>query len=114
MKKKSIACTFIICILFLGCENGNRRRTAHRGTFGMGILKEWRGRGVGSAMLQCLIDWADSNPLIDKIGLGVFATNRPAIDLYRKRKFVEEGRQPKEVKVGSEYVDVILMYKFAE
>ena len=63
-------------------------------------------------MLRCFIEWAEASPLIEKIGLGVFATNEPAIALYRKSGFVEEGRQPREVKVGSEYVDVILMYRF--
>jgi RimJ/RimL family protein N-acetyltransferase len=103
-----------VIIASLGCENGERRRAAHRGTLGMAVLGEWRRQGVGSAMLQCLLEWAESNPLIEKVGLGVFATNRAAIALYKKCDFVEEGRLPREVKLGAEYVDVILMYRFVK
>jgi RimJ/RimL family protein N-acetyltransferase len=72
-----------------------------------------RGRGVGTALLQCFIEWAEANPLTEKVGLGVFARNETAIRLYRKFGFLEEGRQPKEVKMRpNEYEDVILMYRF--
>ena len=103
-----------VIIASLGCENGQRRRAAHRGTFGMAVLAEWRRQGVGSAMLQCFLEWAESNPVIEKVGLGVFATNRAAIALYEKCDFVAEGRLPREVKLGAEYVDVILMYRFVK
>jgi RimJ/RimL family protein N-acetyltransferase len=97
----------------LGCENGQRRRAVHRGTFGMSVLKEWQGQGVGRAMLECLLEWAKANPLIEKVGLGVFASNESAIRLYQKFGFVEEGRQPKDIKTGpGKYHDVILMYRF--
>jgi RimJ/RimL family protein N-acetyltransferase len=97
----------------LGCESGQRRRVAHCGTFGMAVLKDWRGQGVGTAMLQCFLEWAEANPVIEKVGIGVLASNEPAIRLYRKSGFVEEGRQPKEIKIGpGQYEDVILMYRF--
>jgi RimJ/RimL family protein N-acetyltransferase len=96
----------------LGCENGKRRRAAHRGTFGMAVIEEWRRQGVGTALLQCFLAWAESSPMIEKVGLGVFATNEPAIALYQKSGFVEEGRQPKEIKIGpGRYDDVILLYR---
>jgi RimJ/RimL family protein N-acetyltransferase len=97
----------------LDFDNGSRKRLAHRGTLGMTVRKEWRDRGVGTALLQCFIEWAEANPLTEKVGLGVFAGNEAAIQLYRRFGFVEEGRQPKEVKMGpNEYEDVILMYRF--
>jgi RimJ/RimL family protein N-acetyltransferase len=97
----------------LGCENGQRRRVAHCGTFGMAVLRDWRGQGVGTAMLQCFLEWAGASPVIEKVGIGVLASNEPAIRLYQKSGFVEEGRQPKEIKIGpGQYHDVILMYRF--
>jgi RimJ/RimL family protein N-acetyltransferase len=99
----------------LDFDNGSRKRISHRGTLGMTVRKDWRGRGVGTALLQCFIHWAEANPLIEKVGLGVFSTNEVAIRLYRKFGFIDEGRQPKEVKLGpDEYVDVILMYRFCD
>jgi ribosomal protein S18 acetylase RimI-like enzyme len=48
----------------------------------------------------------------EKIGLSVFATNVNAIRLYKTLGFVEEGRQPREFKVGDGlYADNVLMYR---
>jgi len=97
----------------LGFDNGQRRRLAHRGTFGVSTVDQWRGKGVGTAMLRALIDWAEENPLIEKINLNVFATNTTAMGLYKKLGFVEHGRAPKEVKIGpGQYLDTILMHRF--
>ena len=66
-------------------------------------------------MLQCLLDWAETSDLIEKLCLAVFADNRPAIDLYKKFGFLEEGRQPHQIKVGpDDYQDVVLMYRFVQ
>jgi RimJ/RimL family protein N-acetyltransferase len=64
-------------------------------------------------MLTALIGWAEASPLIEKIGLSVFATNVDAIRLYQKLGFAEEGRQPREFKIGpGEYADGVLMCRF--
>lgn len=100
--------TVVGCLSF---ENGQRRRIAHRGSFGISVREHWRGRGIGTAMLQVLIDWAEANPLIEKIGLSVFASNVDAIRLYERLGFVEEGRQPREMKLGTgEYADLSLIH----
>jgi RimJ/RimL family protein N-acetyltransferase len=99
----------------LSFENGPHRRIAHRGTFGFSVAKDWRGKGIGTALLQILIDWAKDNPLIEKIGMAVCANNERAIRVYRKLGFVEEGRRPREMKLGpGQYVDDILMYRFVK
>jgi RimJ/RimL family protein N-acetyltransferase len=100
---------------FLSFENGPHRRIAHRGTFGFSVAREWRGKGIGTALLQTLIEWAEASPLIEKIGMAVFANNEAAIRLYRKLGFVEEGRRPREMKLGpGRYVDDVLMFRFVK
>ena len=47
-------------------ENGPHRRTAHRGTLGVAVVKAWRGQGVGTVLLQTLLDWATDDPLIEQ------------------------------------------------
>jgi RimJ/RimL family protein N-acetyltransferase len=94
-------------------ENGPHRRIAHRGNLGVAVVKEWRGRGVGTVLLESLLEWATANPLIEKVCLEVFATNTGAIRLYKKLGFVEEGLHPRDIKFGpGRYVDGVSMYKF--
>lgn len=65
------------------------------GEIGMTVAREWRGRGVGSALLAAAIEWARECGL-HKLSLAVFAHNDRAIALYRKFGFVEEGRRVKQ------------------
>jgi ribosomal protein S18 acetylase RimI-like enzyme len=63
-------------------------------------------------LLTALLEWAERNPLIEKVSLGVFSTNYRAISLYKSMGFIEEGRKIKEFKTSeNEYIDDILMYK---
>jgi RimJ/RimL family protein N-acetyltransferase len=64
------------------------------GEIGMNVARDWRGRGVGSALLAAGIDWAREHDL-HKLSLSVFPHNAAAIALYRKFDFVEEGRRVK-------------------
>ena len=70
------------------------------GEIGMAVAREWRGRGVGSALLAAAIDWARERGL-HKLSLSVFAHNEAAIALYRKFGFVEEGRRVKHYRRAS-------------
>ena len=70
------------------------------GEVGMAILREWRGRGVGSALLEAGVDWARDQGL-HKLSLSVFPHNTAAIALYRKYGFVDEGRRVKQIRRAS-------------
>lgn len=99
----------------LDFSNGHRRRIAHHGEFGMSVVNSWREKGIGGALLKAVLEWAESNPAIEKVNLKVHATNDRAINLYRKFGFVEEGRQKRDLKLGpDQYVDSILMGKFVK
>jgi RimJ/RimL family protein N-acetyltransferase len=79
------------------------------GDIGMAVAREWRGRGVGSALLAAAIEWARELGL-HKLSLGVFAHNAAAIALYRKFGFVEEGRRVKQMRRQSgELWDIVDM-----
>ncbi len=93
-------------------QSPQRKRLSHTGTFGMLVDKRYRGQGIGKALIEELLSWAKQNPHIQKVSLSVFATNEPAIALYKKMGFSVEGRKVKEYKVNDDYVDEILMYQF--
>jgi RimJ/RimL family protein N-acetyltransferase len=94
-------------------KSENLIRIAHTGSITMMIKKDYRNMGLGKLLLLELLSWAEQNPLIEKVSLGVFSTNLRAIALYKKLGFVEEGRKVKEFKLNdNEYIDDILMCKF--
>lgn len=79
------------------------------GEFGMLVVRDWRGRGVGSALVRAAIDWARDQGL-HKLCLEVFARNTAGITMYRKCGFTEEGRRVKQYRRASgELWDVIVM-----
>ncbi|AMW99280.1 GNAT family N-acetyltransferase [Rummeliibacillus stabekisii] len=90
----------------------SNKRISHTGSFTAMVKKEYRNQGIGKLLIKELLKWAEHNPLIEKVSLGVLSTNQRAIELYKSMGFVEEGRKIKEVKFSDDlYVDDILMYK---
>ena len=67
------------------------------GQIAMMVAAEWRGRGVGTALVSAAIEWARARRL-HKLALSVFPHNDAAIALYRKFGFAEEGRRIKHVR----------------
>lgn len=79
------------------------------GEIGMMVAADWRGRGVGTALVAAAIDWARARGL-HKLTLSVFPHNDAAIALYRKFGFVEEGRREKQIRrANGELWDLIEM-----
>jgi RimJ/RimL family protein N-acetyltransferase len=76
------------------------------------VAREWRGRGVGSALVAAAIDWGHEHEL-HKLTLSVFPHNEAAIALYRKFGFEEEGYRRKQMRRSSgELWDLIEMGLF--
>jgi ribosomal protein S18 acetylase RimI-like enzyme len=66
-----------------------------RGDLGMAILEGFRERGIGSAMMERVVEWARSRGLA-KLSLEVWPHNARAIALYEKFGFEQEGYHPKQ------------------
>jgi len=85
----------------------------HAGWLGMGVLKEYRGQGIGSALLHQAL--AEARRLgLERVELSVFASNVSAIHLYEKFKFEIEGRKKRARKIDGRYDDIIVMALFFE
>jgi len=79
------------------------------GEINMAVAHEWRGRGVGSSLMEAAIEWARERGL-HKLSLSVWPHNAAAIALYRKYGFVEEGHRVKQIRRQSgELWDVVDM-----
>ena len=75
---------------FSRCEGIYLNRFSHKVEFGVCVLKEFWGYGIGKNLLKESVSWADSNG-IKKITLNVLETNDKAIKLYKKFGFEIEG-----------------------
>ncbi len=97
---------------FSRCEGNRLKRTSHKVEFGICVLKEYWGYGIGKNLLKETIDWADSND-IKKITLSVLETNDKAIKLYEKYGFEVEGILKKDKMLSDgNYYNTIVMGRF--
>ncbi len=71
-----------------------KRKLRHNVELGMSVRSTHRGRGVGTALLAALVDWAVEHPEIEIVTLGVYADNAAGLALYRRFGFVEFGMLP--------------------
>jgi RimJ/RimL family protein N-acetyltransferase len=82
--------------------------TRHCGSLGMGLLPDWRGRGVGRRLIERTLEAARTFPLA-RVELAVRADNGGAMALYRRVGFEEEGRRRRAVRVDGVYYDDVVM-----
>ena len=76
---------------------------------GMALLPEWRGKGLGSTLLEALISWAEAEGS-HKAELRVWPHNEAAIALYERFGFEREGYLKRHYRRSSgELWDCIIM-----
>lgn len=84
-------------------------RARHRAGVGLLVLRAFWRQGVGSALMQAVIEAARTTNL-EQLELDVVADNLPAAALYQKHGFVEYGRHPRKIKYrDGRYADTRLM-----
>lgn len=82
----------------------------HIGEIGISILKEYWDFGLGTIMLEEIIEWTQEHQIIRRLEIKVQKRNERAIHLYNKLGFETEGI----MKYGflsenNEYLDVVMM-----
>lgn len=81
----------------------------HIAQLNIAVHKGFQTRGIGTQMMERIIEWAKESESIEKIELNVRASNAQAIALYKKMGFLEEGCLKRRVKTEIGYIDDILM-----
>lgn len=85
----------------------------HVGALGLSVDQQYRGRGLGSALLTALLEWAPRNG-ITRVELEAFEANPRAIALYERWGFEREGRRREAVLIDGEPVAVIMLARILE
>lgn len=88
-----------------------RKRIAHRGEIAISVKKQFWHHGIGTKMMQALIDFAKSAH-ISVVELKVKSDNVNAIALYKKLAFETIGTYKNFFKINEKYFDAELMTLF--
>ena len=93
-------------------DSHGRQRALHVAVFGITILKQYRGDGIGKQFMETMIE--HSKTYLDNIKLiklSAFADNKTALGLYEKFGFYQVGRVPNAYLRKGEYTDEVTMVK---
>jgi RimJ/RimL family protein N-acetyltransferase len=85
----------------------------HVGVIGIVIKQGFRDLGIGTRMMQTLVDEAEKKGL-KVLTLSAFASNKRAIHVYEKIGFVQTGLIPKKHFKEGKYIDEVIMTRVLE
>lgn len=98
---------------FILASGGTAIRNRHSAYMVLGVQKTSWGKGVGSALIEFMEQWAVSAS-IHRIEFTVIEKNVAARALYRKFGYREEGIKRDSLKINGAYVNEIYMGKIFE
>jgi len=98
--EKIIACASV--------EGEKKARYSHRAELSVTVLKEYWGKGIGSMIIEKLVEFSKESSY-KNLYLDVRADNERAISLYRKFGFERIGIYKEYFLINSEYYDAELM-----
>ena len=92
-----------------------RKRVRHIGDLFIVIGKRYWNNGLGSLLLEEVIEWAQASSVLRRLQLTVQTRNQAAVHLYQKHGFVIEGRQERGAYIEEgKFIDVYLMGKLID
>ncbi|MEQ5401270.1 GNAT family N-acetyltransferase [Providencia rettgeri] len=97
----------IVGLLVIHQPSQVRRR--HVATFGITVSEAHQGKGIGSKLMQVMVDYCDNWLNVRRIELEVFAANGSGVGLYEKFGFEQEGRMRDYAFRDGQYVDAVMM-----
>jgi RimJ/RimL family protein N-acetyltransferase len=99
----------------LDFHGGRYARVRHVGHFGMLVRRDLRNQGIGTALLETMLEWAHANSCVEKVSTTLFTTNARAMTLYTKHGFVGQGVRQREYQVSpGRYLDAVVMSKWVK
>lgn len=93
---------------YLSAQKGRLSRIAHSAYIVVGILTDYRGKGIGTEFFKRLNVWAEENEVV-RLELTVICENEAAKQLYTNSGFKIEGMKQKSVCVDGKYLDEYYM-----
>ena len=75
----------------------------------MAVRDDWQGKGVGTALMEAVLDLADNWLNLTRVELTVYTDNAAGIALYKKFGFEIEGTHRRYAFRNGEYADAYSM-----
>lgn len=85
-------------------------RKRYIGTLHLGVDKDFRGEGIGEALMNA-VETEAKEIGVKVIELQVFGENDPALSLYKKLGYRQFGKLPKSIDFRGKLLDEVYMYK---
>ncbi len=104
--------TKVVGMIGMGTENSPRIR--HVGSIGLMVRSDYSRMGIGTALLEEIINLADNYLMLKRLELEVFEENEAAKKLYEKAGFVVEGKKMYSAIRKGKYANKYLMARYNE
>jgi len=99
----------VVGCLFLYRHTGRR---THVADFWMAVRDDMVGQGIGTELLECMLDSADKWLGLRRIELTVYCDNDAAVELYSKHGFEIEGKLIGYAYRSGMYADALCMARW--
>jgi putative acetyltransferase len=87
-------------------------RMNHMASLGITIHPDYQGQGIGSALIDAILELADNWLMLVRVELEVFTDNQIAVNLYKSKGFVIEGTKKYATKRYGRYDPEYLMARY--
>jgi len=95
---------------YLFAMGGTVKKTKHSAYIVIGILEEFRGKGIGTSLFKNVEQWGLKNN-ISRLELTVVTQNKPGVALYKKSGFEIEGIKRNSLTINGKLFDEYYMSK---
>jgi putative acetyltransferase len=98
----------------IALTQAQRPRLIHSGTFGLAVHDDYHGMGIGSLMIETVLDLADNWLNLLRLHIEVNTDNKAAIALYSKYGFDIEGEALCSAFRDGEYISTYYMARLKD
>ncbi len=95
---------------YIGIGRSHLERLNHVAKLTVGVLEDYKRQGIATKLIKFAEKWAKEKG-VKRLELHVITKNKPAVALFQKTGFKEEGTRKKSMKVEEKYFDEFLMAK---
>lgn len=95
---------------YLGISRSHLSKIKHTAKFTVGVLDDYKQQGVATKLIEFAEKWAKERG-VKRLEMTVITEDEPALSLFEKSGFEEEGTRKNSVNINDKYYDEVFMAK---